>query len=221
MTDAGRAITVNGNCFPGSNCGCTGAGSATSPVRLEGLADDPGRQPERHKSAASGTVTHALLLFGEDGNDSLQGGDGNDALDGGAGVDGLSGGAGNDTLRGGAGADGIAGGVGTDTLSYNDGRTTAVTASLAGPNSDNDAPATAVETLEGSAQGDTLTGTSLTNTLSGLGGDDVLIGAGGADTLNGGSGADTVSYADGRTTAVAAALGGTNPTTTITTRSSG
>ena len=55
-----------------------------------------------------------------------------------------------------------------------------------------------------------MTGTGSANTIRGLSGDDVLIGGAGADALAGGAGADAASYADGRTTAVTAALGGGN-----------
>ncbi|OAN69535.1 hypothetical protein A8B83_01070 [Rhodobacteraceae bacterium EhC02] len=51
------------------------------------------------------TLTDAVFLFGERGNDMLRGGTGNDTLIGGPGNDTLSGGAGNDWLSGGAGAD--------------------------------------------------------------------------------------------------------------------
>lgn len=60
-----------------------------------------------------------LKLFGDNGNDTLQGGTGNDSLDGGAGVDSLAGNSGNDTLKGGAGYDTLLGGTGDDTYVIN------------------------------------------------------------------------------------------------------
>ena len=51
------------------------------------------------------TLSDAIFLFGERGNDMLRGGAGNDTLIGGPGNDTLSGGAGNDWLSGGAGTD--------------------------------------------------------------------------------------------------------------------
>ena len=56
------------------------------------------------------------LLFGGDGKDMVAGDEGNDVLDGGTGHDELSGGSGNDTVLGQAGDDKVAGGGGTDIL---------------------------------------------------------------------------------------------------------
>lgn len=53
-------------------------------------------------------------LIGDEGNDFLQGGDGDDALQGGADDDTLFGGAGNDRLLGGTGQDAMTGGDGDD-----------------------------------------------------------------------------------------------------------
>ncbi|MDX5381668.1 MAG: hypothetical protein LPJ92_01605 [Rhodobacterales bacterium] len=62
------------------------------------------------------TLTDAIFLFGERGNDMLRGGTGNDTLIGGPGNDTLSGGAGNDWLSGVVGNDNLFGGAGDDTL---------------------------------------------------------------------------------------------------------
>ncbi|MDB5299554.1 MAG: type secretion target repeat protein, partial [Phycisphaerales bacterium] len=56
------------------------------------------------------------LLYGGDGNDTLNAGTGNTLLDGGDGNDKLNGGAGNDLLIGGAGIDTLSGGSGDDVL---------------------------------------------------------------------------------------------------------
>ena len=58
------------------------------------------------------------MVFGEAGNDVLNGGRGADTLDGGAGDDRLNGGAGNDVLTGGGGADvfQIRGAYGVETI---------------------------------------------------------------------------------------------------------
>jgi Ca2+-binding RTX toxin-like protein len=55
-------------------------------------------------------------LFGDSGNDRLNGGDGVDFLYGGEGNDDLSGGIGNDSLFGGTGNDELNGGIGADTM---------------------------------------------------------------------------------------------------------
>lgn len=57
-------------------------------------------------------------MFGEGGNDLLDGGIGNDTLVGGEGNDSLYGGAGDDVLSGDAGADLLDGGDGFDTVTY-------------------------------------------------------------------------------------------------------
>ena len=56
------------------------------------------------------------LIFGKDGNDTLNGQGGNDRLYGNAGNDTLNGGAGNDWLYGGAGSDVLDGGTGNDLI---------------------------------------------------------------------------------------------------------
>ena len=53
-------------------------------------------------------------MYGQDGNDSIEGGAGNDRLYGQAGDDSLSGGDGNDILVGGEGDDTLTGGLGND-----------------------------------------------------------------------------------------------------------
>jgi len=61
------------------------------------------------------------MLFGDDGNDTLDGANGNDAVSGGDGNDSLMGGAGNDTMDGGSGDDFIDGGSGADSVYGGDG----------------------------------------------------------------------------------------------------
>ena len=63
----------------------------------------------------------ADMLFGYDGNDTIDGGGGNDTLEGGEGDDFLIGGAGNNSLYGDAGNDTLIGGEGNDTLEGGDG----------------------------------------------------------------------------------------------------
>ena len=124
-------------------------------------------------------------LFGENGNDLLQGGsgidrleggDGNDTLQGGNGDDRCEGGPGNDTLQGGLHADTLRGGTGNDLLRGDEGD----------------------DTLYGNGDRDTLYGSSGTDELFGGGGNDGLYGGSGDDTLDGGSGADRfLMHADG------------------------
>jgi Ca2+-binding RTX toxin-like protein len=212
LTDPADTISVECSpavCLPPGPCTGAGTTSVNCPV-ANSLSVNAGNLSDT--ITVSDGLTFTMSLNGEDGIDDLQGSTSGETLDGGSSSDTLNGGAGNDTIRGGTGADtGMIGGSGTDVLSYNDGRTTGVTASLSssGANSDGDT-FSGMEALQGSAQADTLTGTAGANELNGLGGDDVLLGAAGADALNGGDGNDAASYADGRTTSVAAALGGSN-----------
>lgn len=58
------------------------------------------------------------ILFGGDGNDTIDGSFDNDRVEGGAGADLLSGGTGNDVLVGDAGADVLTGGSGADVFVF-------------------------------------------------------------------------------------------------------
>ncbi|TCO68856.1 Hint domain-containing protein [Rhodovulum euryhalinum] len=149
-------------------------------------------------------------LYGEDGDDFLDGRLGNDTLIGGLGADTLIGGAGddlltgedgNDLVLGGAGSDSLFGGAGTDTVSYAD---------ATGPMSINldfgmaaDSLFTEMDQLSGfeavigSDFDDTISGGAADETLLGGTGDDWLAGNAGADVLTGGDGDDTFAYAAG------------------------
>jgi Ca2+-binding RTX toxin-like protein len=63
-------------------------------------------------------------VFGENGNDTINGGSGADVLDGGAGFDQISGNSGNDTIRGGTENDTLSGNAGEDQISGDDGNDT-------------------------------------------------------------------------------------------------
>jgi Ca2+-binding RTX toxin-like protein len=225
ISDAGKTIDVSLGrdvfCSPLEPlCGCEGnkTSSVTHCSRFTSLTVKAGSGDDTVTTSAPSS--YDVTLQGDAGNDKLTGGSGNDKIDGGADDDAkLSGGAGNDTLIGGTGADGgtaatdgILGGDGIDTFSYDDGRTTAVIATVRGANTPDDdrlSSATDVEILAGSDRNDVLTGTTSGDSLEGNGGDDILVGRTGSDTLDGGSGQDVASYAD-RTTGVTATLGGSN-----------
>ncbi len=124
------------------------------------------------------------MLFGNEGNDNLQGGDGQD---------GLYGGLGNDVLRGGTGGDILDGGDGRDSADYRD-SASAVAVDLAagtvsGGTSEGDT-LLSIENVYGSNYKDTLIGGAENNTLLGFGGNDLLIGLDGSDVLKGGDGDD-------------------------------
>jgi len=96
---------------------------------------------------------HANNLFGEDGNDMLDGGSGDDRLFGGDGNDTMYGGTGDDTMFAGDGNDIVEGGTGNDTL--HDG--------------------TGDDVMNGGSNNDTLYSQFGNDTMSGGSGDDVLL----------------------------------------------
>jgi Ca2+-binding RTX toxin-like protein len=116
------------------------------------------------------TTVGSDMIFGRNGDDTINSGAGNDLICGGnsggiinagLGDDTVDGGNGNDTLRGGDGNDLLLGGGGNDTL-------------------------------EGGNNNDTLNGGGGTDTLRGESGDDTMTGGSGPDSFNGGPGNDTV-----------------------------
>jgi Ca2+-binding RTX toxin-like protein len=136
-------------------------------------------------------------LYGEDGNDVLNGSARKDKLWGGPGddilnaFDGLE-----DELDGGLGADVLNGGAGDgDILRYTD-RSTGVTVDLDGSAGDDGEPGEGdtvgadVEDVEGGSGNDTLNGNASPNSLRGWGGNDTLVGGDASDSLFGDAGND-------------------------------
>lgn len=164
---------------------------------------------------------------------TLNGGLGNDTIVGGAAVDLIYGDEGNDDLNGGVGAavdDNIFGEEGNDILSQSDtidgndaldcgadvdvvsyaARTNQIIATVAGTGGEGaeaDVINVNCEGLAGGKGHDKLVGDAGDNTLSGNDGNDTLIGLDGNDTLNGGNGNDTFVESHGAGTTVAAADG--------------
>lgn len=155
-------------------------------------------------------------LFGDSGNDTLNGGIANDYLNGGVGDDVLNGGAGDDTLVGGGGKDVLAGGVGNDLYIYTGVETITEKASEGGDmvfvmntssytlgvEIENAALAPTWSIYGSSSNGainspTTLTGNALNNLLLGNDGDNTLIGGEGNDTLFGLAGDDVLTGGKG------------------------
>jgi hypothetical protein len=121
-----------------------------------------------------------LVLFGEDGNDSLVGGSKDDDLFGGAG---------DDTLIGNGGSDLLDGGDGNDTVSFADAPGPIIANLAAGAATGQGSDSlSGVENLIGSGFADALSGDAGNNKLEGGDDDDTLAGGSGNDTLVGGDG---------------------------------
>lgn len=115
-----------------------------------------------------GMIDQANVLFGNEGNDRLQGGRQADVINGGRGHDRLLGARGNDLLIGGSGNDFLSGGKGDDRLKGSSGQ----------------------DFLLGRAGNDYLDGGAGYDRLYGGQGDDRLMDYEGGDRLTGGSGKD-------------------------------
>lgn len=147
------------------------------------------------------------ILKGLGGNDSLrgdghlEGNEGDDSLRGGFGADTLLGGEDDDMLDGREGADRLDGGAGFDTITY-DASDAGVTVILGkgGSGAGGDAEGDryfGIENVVGSFENDTVFGDDSSNRMEGLNGDDTLKGAGGSDDLRGGIGADSLQGGQG------------------------
>lgn len=124
---------------------------------------------------AAGEDTAGNTLFGNGGNDILEGSSRGDTLNGGDGNDLLDGWGGNDTLHGGAGNDTLDGFYGDD--------------QMFGEGGDDE--------IYGDEDNDTIFGGSGNDTLFGGGGDDYLEGGSGTDELAGEAGWDEM-WGDGK-----------------------
>ncbi len=117
-----------------------------------------------------------LSLFGDDGNDTINGSLGNDTINGGTGDDSCCGFAGDDTMIGEAGNDSLGGSLGNDSINGGDGN----------------------DLLNGQKGDDSVAGGIGDDTLKGEDGNDVLSGELGDDQLNGGAGNDSLTGSSGR-----------------------
>ncbi len=128
------------------------------------------------------------ILVGRHGDDVLNGQDGNDWLFGGPGVDDLSGITGNDNLYGGTGDDTLNGHGGNDSLWGEDGNDSL----LGGAGDDLLRGQDGDDTIKGEAGDDWLVGGDGDDTLQGDAGIDELLGQNGNDILNGGADNDFI-----------------------------
>jgi Ca2+-binding RTX toxin-like protein len=178
----GLGVTVNGGAgtdnviFLGTSAG-DNITSTSSTIVLGSTVLTPTNTEARsmygdagNDSINLGSLSQAVSIFGDGGDDTLTGGSGADSIVGNDGVDSLIGGAGNDTMYGGTGGDAMRGGDGNDSIfgeAGNDG-------------------------MYGENNNDTLNGGSGTDYMSGGSGtDDFGSQDGEIDTLDGGSGWDT------------------------------
>jgi hypothetical protein len=111
-------------------------------------------------------------MYGDEGEDTLEGRDGSDVMFGGADSDVTRGGPGNDFTYGGGGDDDIEGGEGNDVASGGFGN----------------------DTIDGGEGDDALDGESGTDELAGGAGSDILVGGPGNDLMHGGEGIDYFTF---------------------------
>ena len=144
--------------------------------------------------SSSGVMIPAVV-FGQDGDDILEGGTGDDSLFGGQGDDSLFGGQGNDTLRVFAGVNEIFGGEGDDRL-YGGGDGDELFGGIgddfirAGFGNDRIFGSDGDDTIEGSFGDDEIYGGNGDDTVIGGNGIDLLVGGAGINRLLGGEGDD-------------------------------
>jgi 2',3'-cyclic-nucleotide 2'-phosphodiesterase (5'-nucleotidase family) len=150
----------------------------------------------RSDTAANAALTlPGMVIFGNDGDETIGSGNGHDTIDGGLGNDmigaydgndSILGGSGNDSFDGGDGADTGLGDIGNDVLQGGSGNDSL----FGGDDADRLEGGTGTDTLSGDAGSDTLNGGDGADRLDGGTGNDSLSGGFGADTLIGGAGDD-------------------------------
>lgn len=142
-------------------------------------------------------------MFGEGGNDLLDGGIGNDTLVGGEGNDSLYGGAGDDVLSGDAGADLLDGGDGFNTVTYET-AAAGITLNLQDITQNTGDAAgdtyTSIEAYMGSQFNDLMRAEITGSVLYGLNGNDTMYGHVGDDLFYGGIGNDFMQGGPGNDT---------------------
>jgi Ca2+-binding RTX toxin-like protein len=180
----GVNATINGTSISGADTD-----------QLSGIEGLFGSEGNDTLTGDSGTLN---ALYGNGGDDEIDGGAGVDYISGGSGADVLRGGGGNDTIDGGIGDDIVYGGADRDLISYSD-ATGGVYVDLSGIDNGGGSDFAIgqgldalfdIEDVAGSDFSDQLIGGSAANLLLGGAGDDVLRGKGGSDSLEGGFGTD-------------------------------
>ena len=180
----------------GTNDG-TVNGTSGNDIMGPGYVDGAGDIVDGNDAILPGDTGNDDLIYGYEGNDSINAGDGNDEVYGGTGNDTVFGGdgndtlygdAGNDTLHGGLGNDVVYGGDGDDTLNGNQGNDTLI----GGAGNDVVNGGFGNDSITGGAGNDTLNGEDGNDTINGGDGDDMINGGAGDDVLSGGTGNDKI-----------------------------
>ncbi|MBZ0129747.1 MAG: M10 family metallopeptidase C-terminal domain-containing protein [Rhodobacteraceae bacterium] len=190
-------------------------------LEIGGSAQISGDSGNNVLTALSTDSSHANVINGLGGNDTISGGSGDDILNGGSGNDTINGGNDDDTIDDGSGSDTVSGGdgddlflagdsdfgngdtwdggAGTDTLSFQNhdwGRppSDVVFDLAAGTASYNVGTETftSIENFIGSDGVETIRGSNGINVIDGRDGDDTIDARLGADTINGGAGDDII-----------------------------
>jgi len=203
-SDSGAAVNVN------LTTGAMSGGDADNDTILGGIDGVIGSEHDDTLIGfdSEGTTpadTYTNELFGNGGEDHIEGRDGNDLLDGGADDDTILGGGGDDTIYGGSGNDTITDSDGSDTVYGGDGDDVIDTSGsdpqpdLGYPGlypADTD-PNDDIDYVDGGAGNDTITTGDDADTIFGGTGDDTIDGGLDADTIDGGDGNDTIIGGEG------------------------
>lgn len=203
-SDSDAAVNVN------LTTGAMSGGDADNDTIIQGIDgvigseyDDTLVGFDNEGTAPADTYTNEL--FGNGGEDHIEGRDGNDLLDGGADDDTILGGGGDDTIFGGSGNDTITDSDGSDTVEGGDGDDVIDTSGsdpqpdLGYPGlypADTD-PNDDIDYVDGGAGNDTITTGDDADTIFGGTGDDTIDGGLDADTIDGGDGNDTIIGGEG------------------------
>ncbi|WP_458790512.1 Hint domain-containing protein [Yoonia sp. MH D7] len=171
----------------GTNDG-TVQGTSGDDIMVPGYVDGDGDIVDGNDAILPGDTGNDDLIYGYEGNDSIEAGDGNDEIYGGTGNDTVGGGDGDDAIYGGDGNDSLAGNAGNDIIDGGAGNDII----RGGDGEDDVSGGIGEDTIFGGDDDDTVNGGAGNDTLDGGQGNDVVYGEDGDDSINGGTGDDTL-----------------------------
>nr|WP_306265851.1 cadherin-like domain-containing protein [Pararhizobium sp. IMCC3301] len=178
--------------------GRMGQGNTVGPMTIR-ATDNNGRVYEEEVTFYFGRAQDDVVSVTGSGGRVVYGFEGNDTLQGGTGGDTIMGGTGNDVIILSDGPDILDGGAGTDTLEVQSSAdiTINLAAGTARGGGSNGTTVSGFEKVQGGSGNDTIIGSNAAETLSGGAGNDIISGGGGADTIYGEDGNDTLTGGTG------------------------